>query len=140
MPSIFSRIIAGELPGTFVWADDDVVAFLSIAPLTAGHVLVVPRAEIDRWTDLPPELLIRVSDVAGHLGRAVREAFGAPRAGLVIAGFEVPHTHLHVFPAWGMADFDFGGAAMVDPAELAEPAAKIRSVLRAHGHDDTVIG
>lgn len=131
MASVFSRIIAGELPGQFVWRDDDVVAFLSVAPLTPGHTLVVPRVEVDRWTDLPADLLGRCLDVARLVGQAVTRAFSAPRAGLVAAGFEVPHTHFHVFPAWGMADFDFGRAAPLgDPGELAGPAGRIRKALR----------
>ena len=134
MPSIFTRIIAGDLPGTFAWSDDDVVAFLSIAPLVPGHTLVVPRQEIDQWTDLPAQLLAHCFDVAQTIGQAVVKAFGAPRAGVVVAGFEVPHTHIHVFPAWDMGDFDFGGARQVAGADLAEPAERIRNVLRDMGH------
>ena len=131
MATVFSRIIAGELPGQFVWRDADVVAFLSVAPLTPGHTLVVPRAEIDRWTDLPPDLLGQCMAVAGQIGRALTQAFSAPRAGLVVAGFEVPHAHVHVFPAWGMDDFDFGRATPLDdPVELGVPAARIRQSLR----------
>ncbi len=134
MASIFSRIIAGELPGTFVWRDEQVVAFLTIAPLSPGHVLVVPRQEIDLWTELPPGLLARLTEVAAHLGRALVSAFDAPRAGLIIAGFEVPHTHIHVFPAFDLDGFDFRTARPVDdPAELAGPAERIREALRAAG-------
>ena len=117
MPSLFTRIIDGEIPGRFVWSDDDVVAFLTIAPLTAGHTLVVPRAEVDDWTALEPELLAKVMTVSATIGAALRRAFGAPRAGLVVAGFEVPHAHVHVFPAWEMGDFDFGH---IDPDVSAE--------------------
>ena len=117
MPTLFSRIIAGELPGRFVWSDDHVVAFLTIAPLTPGHTLVVPRAEVDDWTALDPQLLAQVMTVSRTIGAAVRRAFDAPRAGLVVAGFEVPHAHVHVFPAWQMSDFDFG---RVDPSVSAE--------------------
>ena len=134
MASVFSKVITGDFPGTFVWRDPDVVAFLSIAPLVAGHTLVVPRAEIDLWTDLPAPLLARCVAVAQTVGQAVCRAFDAPRAGLIVAGFEVPHTHLHVFPAWGMGNFDFGSARPVgDPAELAAPAAAIRAALRELG-------
>lgn len=117
MTTLFSRIIDGELPGRFVWQDDRAVAFLSIAPLTTGHTLVVPRAEIDDWTALDNELAGHLIGVARTIGAALRVAFGAPRAGLVIAGFEVPHAHLHVFPAWGMDDFDFGNARSDVPPE-----------------------
>ncbi|MFI5493920.1 HIT family protein [Actinoplanes sp. NPDC051859] len=107
MPTIFSKIINGELPGRIVWSDDQVAAFLTIAPLTSGHTLVVPRAEIDEWTDLEPELLTRVMTVSHTIGAALKRVFDAPRVGLVVAGFEVPHAHVHVFPAWEMAEFDF---------------------------------
>ena len=131
MTTVFSRIIAGELPGHFVWRDSDVVAFLSVAPLTPGHTLVVPVREVDRWTDLPADLLGRCLEVARLVGQAVTTTFSAPRAGLVAAGFEVPHTHFHVFPAWGLGDFDFGRAAPLDdPDELAGPADRIRQALR----------
>jgi histidine triad (HIT) family protein len=122
MPTVFTKIIDGELPGRFVWQDDHVVAFLSIAPLTKGHTLVVPRKEIDDWTALAPELAGHLMVVAATLGAAVRAAFDAPRAGLVIAGFEVPHAHLHVFPAWGMTDFDFHQARTDVPAEEFDEA------------------
>lgn len=116
MPTIFTRIITGELPGRIVFADERVAAFLTIAPLTAGHTLVVPRAEVDEWTDLEPELAGHVMAVAHTIGRTLKRVFAAPRVGLVIAGFEVPHAHVHVFPAWEMADFDFARADDTVPA------------------------
>jgi histidine triad (HIT) family protein len=134
MPTVFSSIIDGDLPGTFVWRDPQVVAFLSIAPLTPGHTLVVPRAEVDHWTELDPAVWARAAEVARIIGGVQRTVFGAPRAGLVLAGFEVPHTHLHVFPAWTMGQFDFRNAAPVDPAELTGPARLIRERLAALGH------
>ena len=119
MSTIFSKIINGEIPGRFVYTDDDVVAFLTIAPVTMGHTLVVPRAEVDDWTTLDPDLAGRLMAVSTKVGAAVRRAFDAPRAALIIAGFEVPHVHLHVFPAWGMEDFDFKRAnPNVSPEDL----------------------
>ncbi|GIF58161.1 HIT family protein [Asanoa iriomotensis] len=130
MTTVFSRIIAGELPGRFVHRDDEVVAFLSIAPLTTGHTLVVPRAEVDDWTTLDPALWGRVMAVAARIGGAVRTAFDAPRAGLVIAGFEVPHAHVHVFPARGMIDFNFANVRHdVPAAELDAAQQKIVAAL-----------
>ena len=98
VPSIFTRIIDGELPGHFVWRDDECVAFLSIAPLRPGHTLVVPRLEVDHWLDLPPELAAHLMTVAQRIGRAQQAALNPTRVGLIIAGMEVPHTHLHVIP------------------------------------------
>jgi histidine triad (HIT) family protein len=107
MPSVFSRIIAGELPGRFVWRDDHVVAFLSIEPVAPGHVLVVPVAEVDHWIDLEPPLWTRVAAVSHVIGQALDTAFDAPRVGQMIAGFEVPHVHVHVFPARELDDIGF---------------------------------
>lgn len=137
MASIFTKIIDGELPGRFVWKDDVCVAFLTIAPVADGHTLVVPRAEVDRWTDLGTEDFAHVMKVAQIVGSAVMAAFDAPRAGELIAGFEVPHTHVHVFPAWDMSGFDL---AKADPdasaASMDTAAEAIRAALRELGHDN----
>lgn len=131
MATVFSRIIAGEIPGRFVWTDDTCVAFLTIAPLRPGHVLVVPRAEVDRWTDADDDLLAHLVRVGKRIGAAQQVAFGAARTGLVVAGFEVPHLHLHVFPAEEMGDFDFARATPADPADLDAAAEALREALRA---------
>jgi diadenosine tetraphosphate (Ap4A) HIT family hydrolase len=139
MTTLFTRLINGELPARFVWSDPQVVAFLTIAPLTPGHTLVVPRAEIDHWTDAESDLLAACVDVAQEIGRALQQAWEAPRAGLVIAGFEVPHLHLHVFPAWSLANFDFRAVdAHRDPAALDADAAKLRAALRHLGHHEPI--
>ncbi len=139
MSTLFTRIINGEIPGRFVWKDDVAVAFLTIGPLTDGHTLVVPRQEVDRWTDVPAELLTQLTTVAQTIGRAQVEAFGSPRAGLTIVGFEVEHLHLHVWPVNSMADFDFGRVDHnPDPARLDKNAERLREVLRAAGHGEFV--
>ena len=130
MPSVFTRIINRDLPGRFVYEDDDVVAFLTIEPMTPGHTLVVPRAEVDNWQDVDPELWGKVMAVSQKIGRAVCSAFDTERAGVIIAGLEVPHLHVHVFPARNLSDFGF---ANVDrnpsPAALDEAQAKIKAAL-----------
>ncbi|ADG80207.1 Histidine triad (HIT) protein OS=Tsukamurella paurometabola (strain ATCC 8368 / DSM / CCUG 35730/ CIP 100753 / JCM 10117 / KCTC 9821 / NBRC 16120 / NCIMB 702349 / NCTC 13040) OX=521096 GN=Tpau_3629 PE=4 SV=1 [Tsukamurella paurometabola] len=132
MASVFSKIIAGELPGRFVYQDDEVVAFLTIAPLTQGHVLVVPRAEVDHWESVDDALWNHISEVSRRIGRAVKAAFDAPRAGMVIAGLEVPHLHVHVFPAYTLNDFDFGQAdPNPSPESLDEAQTKIVEALAA---------
>jgi diadenosine tetraphosphate (Ap4A) HIT family hydrolase len=139
MSSVFSAIIAGRLPGRFVWSDEDVVAFLTIAPVTPGHTLVVPRREIDQWQDVDAASFAKLTTVAQQIGQAVRAAFDAPRAGLLIAGLEVPHLHLHVFPAWEMGNFDISGAdANPKPEALDEAQAKIKAALRELGHTSVV--
>jgi diadenosine tetraphosphate (Ap4A) HIT family hydrolase len=121
MPTIFSRIISGELPGRFVYEDDEVVAFLTIEPMTQGHTLVVPRAEIDQWQNM---------SVAQLVGKAVTMAFDADRAGVIIAGLEVPHLHVHVFPAKSLSDFGFANVDRNPSAEsLDEAQAKIKAAL-----------
>ena len=141
MASIFTKIIAGDIPGRFVWADEDVVAFLDASPQTDGHVLVVPRQEIDRWTDLPADLAARVFHVGYLLGQVLTEEFDAPRTGVIVQGFEVPHTHLHVFPAYGPENFDVTNkAGSTDPAAQDAAARRIRAALRAAGHGQHVTG
>jgi len=130
MTTIFTRIIEGELPGRFVWRDDQCVAFLSINPLQPGHTLVVPIAEVDQWTDLPPELAGHLMGVAHTIGRAQMRAFDPVRVGLIIAGLEVPHCHLHLVPIRGMADLDFANAQLdPDPAALDDAAARLIAAL-----------
>lgn len=132
MSTVFSKVISGDLPGRFVYRSSDVVAFLSIEPLTYGHVLVVPVEEVDKWTDMAPELWARVNAVAYEIGNAVIQAFDVPRAGNVIAGFEVPHAHIHVFPARSMDDFNFANvipADQTDEAAMDEAAQKLRAAL-----------
>ena len=99
MATVFTQITNGDLPGRFVYEDDEIVAFLTIQPMTRGHTLVVPRAEIDKWQDVEPAVFGRVMEVSQLIGKAVCKAFGAERAGVIIAGLEVPHLHVHVFPA-----------------------------------------
>jgi len=135
VPTLFTKIIKGELPGRFVWSDDRAVAFLSINPLGPGHTLVVPRAEVDHWIDAEPDLHAHLMDVAQAIGQAVQEIWRPPRVGLIVAGFEVPHLHVHVFPAWEMAGFDFANAAKtVDAAEQDWNRDQLRSALRENGY------
>ena len=130
MASVFSMIIAGELPGRFVYRDDSVVAFLTIEPVAYGHTLVVPVEEVDRWTDLDPALWAHLHEVAQRVGAAVVEEFDAPRAGYLIAGFEVPHTHIHVFPAADMSGYDLSAAMSdPDPARMDDAADRLRRAL-----------
>lgn len=135
MPSIFTRIIDGELPGHFVWRDEHAVAFLSINPLSPGHTLVVPRADVDHWLDLEPELARHLMDVARSVGRAIHDVFRPTKVGLMIAGLEVRHVHLHLSCIDRLHDLDFGSAATSVPAEeLAANARRIRDRLRELGH------
>jgi diadenosine tetraphosphate (Ap4A) HIT family hydrolase len=135
MSTLFTRIIAGEIPGRFVWADERAVAFGTIAPISDGHVLVVPRAEVPSFTDADDDLLAHLTRVAKQIGLAQQSAWDAPRAALLVAGFEVPHLHLHVLPAWGEAELSFANARHDVPGDQLDAAAeRLRDALRAAGH------
>lgn len=130
MPTLFSRIIDGELPGRFVWRDDLCVAFLSIAPIRPGHTLVVPVAEIDHWLDLEPATAAHLMTVAQQVGRAQMTAFAPARIGLIIAGLEVPHCHVHVIPIDSEGDLRFDRAdADATPESLDAAAEALRAAL-----------
>lgn len=134
MPTLFTRIIDGEIPGRFVWRDARCVAFLTISPLAPGHVLVVPVEEIDHWIDLPEDLLSHLIGVARAIGRAQQEVFRPVKVGVIVAGEEVPHAHIHLVPFMGIEQLDFANAdAHPDPADLDDAATRLRSGLRAMG-------
>ena len=135
MPSIFSRIIAGELPGKFVWKDDRAVAFLSIAPMMPGHTLVVPRDEVDHWIDLDPAVAAHLFAVAQQIGRAQDLEWKPRRIGMLIVGEEVPHTHLHVVPINSPDELSFANADQSPDFDALEAAAvRLRARLRELGH------
>jgi histidine triad (HIT) family protein len=138
VPSVFSRIIDGELPGEFVWRDDDVVAFLSIGPVADGHTLVVPRVEVPHWLDVEPALWHHLTEVSQRIGRGIERAFDAPRVGVMVEGFEVPHVHLHLVPLDGPRAMEARNIRDdVTPEELAAHGSAIRDALaelgEAHG-------
>ncbi len=137
MASIFTKIIDGEIPARFVWQDDLAVAFLDVAPITPGHTLVVSRAEVDHWIDLPAGTAAHLMTVAHAVGNAQQRVFGRRRVAVMVAGMAVPHTHVHVFPIdredqmrFSLADPD------PDPEMMDRAAADLRDALRAMGHDE----
>ena len=133
--SIFTKIIDGELPGRFVWKDDRAVAFLSINPVKPGHVLVVPRVEVDHWLDLEPGLARHLMDVCQGVGRAIQSAFQPVKVGSAILGLEVPHVHIHLIPIHAIADLDFSRAdTNPKPEALDDAAQRIRAALHDLGH------
>jgi diadenosine tetraphosphate (Ap4A) HIT family hydrolase len=134
MPTVFSMIIAGDIPGKFVWKDDVCVAFASIDPITPGHMLVVPREEVPKFTAADDALLAHLMAVAKKVGQAVEKAFDAPRAALLVAGFEIDHLHLHVLPAWGEAELSFANARRASDQELEDACGKVRSALVELGY------
>ncbi len=136
MPTIFSRIIDGEIPGRFVWQDEHCVAFLSASPMTPGHTLVVSRQEVDEWTEASPELISHVSVVAQSIAQAQQAEWDCPRVGLLAQGFEVPHLHVHVWATFTPADYSFRHADRdPDPEMMDDAAARLRAQLRSAGHE-----
>ena len=135
MASLFTRIIAGEIPGRFVWKDDRAVAFMTIAPIAPGHTLVVPRDEIDHWIDMPTDLAQHVMTVSQAVGRGIQKAFSPLRVGVMVAGLEVPHVHLHLVPINAIAELNFANQdANARPEDLDAAAEKIRKALRELGY------
>lgn len=130
MTTVFTKIINGDIPGTFVHRDNHCVAFLSINPIAPGHLLVVPRAEIDEWTDLPADVASHVMSVSHQLGQVLKKSHPCVRVGLIIAGYEINHCHIHVIPTRTMSDLDFKNAApSIAREELQEHAQRIRAAM-----------
>lgn len=139
MATVFTQIIEGAIPGRFVWRDERCVAFSTIAPIAPGHLLVVPRVEVDHWVDLEPDLAGHLMVVARAVGAAQMAAFRPNRIGLIIAGLEVPHTHLHVIPIETEADLDFAKAdAGARAQDLDAAADAVRRALVNAGHPEAV--
>ncbi|MHB1130413.1 MAG: HIT family protein [Ilumatobacteraceae bacterium] len=124
MPTLFTRIITGELPGTFVYRDSQCASFMTINPITRGHVLVLPIEEVDHWPDMSDDLSTHLFGVARRIAKAQHQAFTCERVGLIIAGYEIHHCHLHLIPTTSMADFSFANAAQNVPTHELEAAAQ----------------
>ena len=130
MTTIFTRIIDGQIPGTFVHKDEACVAFMSINPLADGHVLVIPRDEVDHGVDLSPYIASHLFEVSHRISRALSVAFPCEKVGLIIAGYEVNHSHIHLIPTTHMGQLSFANAAAsVERSALEEHAEKITAVL-----------
>ena len=135
--SVFTRIISGELPARYVWKDERCVAFLSNSPLKEGHVLVVPRVEVDHWLDLDPALMGHLVHVAQVIGRAQQTALRPEKIAVLIAGLEVRHVHIHLVPIDRLQDLDFDRQVRdPDPETLDAAASAIRAALREPGREE----
>lgn len=127
MATIFSRIVAGEIPSHKVAEDDEFFAFLDINPVALGHTLVIPKKEVDYIFDIDDPMLGRMVAFAKRVARAQKTAIECKRVGLAVMGLEVPHAHIHLIPITKESDMYFGGEKLaVSQEELAEIAAKIR--------------
>lgn len=134
MASIFTQIIKGELPGHFIWRDEKAVAIMTIAPIKPGHCLVIPVQEVDHWDDVPADLAAHLMRVAQKVAKGLKAVYSPKRVGVMVAGLEVPHTHLHLIPVDALEDFNFSLQKSAKPEELASEARKIRAALRDLGH------
>ena len=127
MPSIFSRIVAGEIPCHKIAEDDRFLAFLDIMPLAEGHTLVIPKMEVDRYFDLPDDILRDINVFARDVALQLERAIPCERVGVAIIGLEVPHAHVHLIPLNGVADINFERPKLqLTQDKLAATAAKIR--------------
>lgn len=129
MASVFTLIMEGKIPGNFVYQDDIAVAILTIQPIREGHVLVIPRKEIDQWSDVPVEIAAHLMAVSHKIANAMKTIFPCTRIGLMIAGLEVPHTHIHLVPMDSMDDLSFDFAKNADGEVLKKTAEKIRTAV-----------
>ncbi len=130
MSTVFTKIITGEWPGHFIYRDELCAVFLSINPIRPGHALVVPIVEVSHWVDLEPDLNAHLMRVAQKVGKAQMSVFAPERIGMIVAGFEVPHTHLHVVPIDHEGQLSFANAARsVESSELAEIARRLAEAL-----------
>lgn len=130
MASIFTKIITREIPCHLIAEDDRFIAFLDVMPLVEGHVLVVPKQEIDYIFDLDPEVLGDLMKFAQSVAPAIKKAIPCKRIGIAVIGLEVPHAHVHLVPMNRMLDINFSQEKMKpSQEELARTAALIRSFL-----------
>jgi histidine triad (HIT) family protein len=124
--TIFSKIIAGEIPSYKIAEDDCFFAFLDIFPLREGHVLVVPKIETDKFFDLPDNYLSKMLLFAKPIAKAIEKSFDCNRCGLSVVGLEVPHAHLHLIPIDSADDLNFTrGKMKVTPEKLKAAQEKI---------------
>ena len=128
--SIFSKIISKDIPAAIVAEDDNFIAILDIAPLVRGHVLVVPKIEVDKIFDVSDEVLSKMLVFAKPIAKAIEQAFDCNRCGIAVIGLEVPHAHMHFVPIQSADDLNFTRSKLkVTPAELSEDLKKIKDCL-----------
>lgn len=130
MSSIFSRIIQGEIPCHKILEDEFFLAFLDIRPINPGHTLVVPKVEVDRFFDLEDKLLQNILVFSKSISQALEKTLPCKRVGLIVAGLEIPHAHIHLVPLIQEGDLTFERARPANPGVLKELAEKIKANLK----------
>lgn len=132
MASIFSKIISGEIPAHKVAETDDFLAFLDIQPIAVGHVLVIPKKEVDYIFDLDTETYTGLMLFAKTVAIGLKKAIPCPKIGVTVIGLEVPHTHVHLIPMNSVSDMNFSKPKLKPTEqELAETAEKIRKEMNS---------
>jgi histidine triad (HIT) family protein len=129
MATLFSKIVAGEIPCHKIAETDEYLAFLDVFPVAPGHTLVIPKKEVDYLFDLDEDLYIGLMKFARQLAPALQKAVPCRRIGVSVIGLEVPHAHVHLVPLNSMADMDFGSKIKMTDEELAQIASAIREQL-----------
>jgi diadenosine tetraphosphate (Ap4A) HIT family hydrolase len=130
MPSVFTRILDRELPGRFVYEDESCAAFLTIAPVTPGHTLVVTRREVDDWLELTEAERNALWSACATVAKAIDQVFRPVKVAAMLVGLEVPHVHVHLIPINSEAQLDLGKAdSSADPKALDEIAASIANAV-----------
>ena len=128
--TLFSKIIAGEIPSYKIAENDKFYAFLDIFPFAKGHTLVVPKIEVDQIFDLPVEYLSEILTFSQPIAKAIQKAFNYNRVNILTIGFEIPHAHIHLLPMNGMEDtHDLLRKIKITPEELKEVQEKILKLL-----------
>lgn len=130
MPTIFTKIINGEIPSYKIAEDDDFYAFLDINPNAVGHTLCVPKKEVDRLLDLDEETYQGLMAFSRKVGLAIEAAISCNRVGMTVIGLEVPHVHVHLIPLNGMQDATFQRKVSLSPEEFTAIAEKIRAKIQ----------
>lgn len=131
MASVFTKIITGEFPCFKIYEDDLVLSFLALDQVNLGHTLVISKAEVNHWTEVPAETYTHLHRISQGIGKAILKATGSPRVGQIVAGFEVPHYHLHLIPAWSIPDLDFKRAQRRSETEMKQIQSEIVKHLEA---------
>jgi histidine triad (HIT) family protein len=128
MSSLFTRIINSELPCYKIHEDELTFSFLALDQVNLGHTLVIPKQEINSWLEVPEKIYTQIHLNSQKIGRAIQKATNCPRVGQMVAGFEVPHYHLHLIPAWGIPDLNFSKAKRHSDEEMK----KIQKAITHH--------
>ena len=129
MASVFTKIITGEFPSYKVYEDDLIIAILALDQVNLGHTLVIPKQESNHWFDVPEQTFLHLQKKALQIGKAIHSATGSARVLTVAVGFEVPHYHLHLIPAWSASDLDFSKGKRRSEAEMQDIQKKIQNLL-----------